>query len=136
MKKSVNYVRYIYLFLIDVAFVVALLFVNFAFDDKWAAPLATYADLFFLFGIPLYLLLRSILVRVFLKNPWWPNLMLLVEIAPGLPLLSGEFFKGDWEFVLGSLVVGTIVAAICVVCSLFTGAVMRLLSCLKSGRSK
>ena len=135
MKKSVNYLRYIYLFLIDVAFVAALLFINFAFDDKWAVPLATYADLFFLLGIPLYLLLRSILARVFLKNPWWPNLMLLVEIAPGLPLLSGEFFKGDWEFVLGSLVVGTIVAAICVVCSLLTGAVMRLFSQIKRRKS-
>ena len=132
MKKSKTMSRYLYLFLIDAVFVFALLFIHFVCDYAKGGPPVSYADVFILFGIPLYLLLRAILTRVFLKNPWWPNLMLLVEISPGLPLLSGEFFEGDWKFVFGSLAIAAITAAISMVISLLTGLITRLIYLKKS----
>jgi len=118
--------KYLYLFLFDVACVFILLFL--IFSHKEGPGMFSYADLFMLFGIPAYLFLRAIVSRIVLKSTWWPNLMLLVEIFPGLPLLSGELFHSDWGFILGSLGVAAIVAAISMVISLFTGLVMRHIS--------
>ena len=132
MRKPKAMLKYLYLFLIDAVFVLALLFIHFAHDYVKGGPPISYADLFILFGIPLYLFLRAILSRVFLKNPWWPNLMLLVEISPGLPLLSGELFEGDWKFVFGSLAIAAIIAAISMVISLLTGLTYRLIHLKRS----
>lgn len=121
-----DYKKYFCLFLIDVAVVFVLLLL--IFNHKEGPGMFSYADLFMLFGIPAYLFLRAIVSRIVLKSIWWPNLMLLVEIFPGLPLLSGELFHSDWGFVFGSLGVAAIVAAISMVISLFTGLVMRHIS--------
>ena len=107
--------KYLYLFLLDAACVFILLFL--IFSHKEGPGMFSYADLFMLFGIPAYLFLRAIVSRIVLKSTWWPNLMLLVEIFPGLPLLSGELFHSDWSFMLGSLGVAAIVAAISMVIS-------------------
>lgn len=127
MKNPKPYIKYLYLFLVDIGYFVTLMLSILMFKDVNFTWLFSYADLVMLYSIPIYILLRAILSRIFLKNVWLPNLILFLEIWPGVQFLSGEF-----DF--GGIIIAIIIYFLSSTLSLFTGAIMRLISHKKNNK--
>ena len=132
MKKADlrDILKYLYLFLADIAFLISVVIIGALFGNIAYSFLFSYAEVYLILGIPLYLLLRGVLSRILLKRAWLPNFLFFAEVWLGSPIISLEF-RFDLIFSLEGLMFATVLSLIPTIASLITGGILRLIRLLK-----
>ena len=124
--KSIR--KYLLLFLADVSFCIGVVIISVILANKKYSFLFSYADIYVLLSVSLYLILRGVLSRIFLKCVWLPNLIFFVEVWLVPTLLSGEFSD---LISPARLILTTVLAIIPTITALITGGIIRLIHFLR-----
>ena len=116
----------VYFLLADIVFLASVLIICILFGNITNVGLLSNAEMYIIFGTPLYLMLRGILSRIIVQRVWLPNIVFYAVIWLSLPVISGEFSL-DLLFTPEGLLFATVLFLIPTITSLITGGIMRLM---------